>query len=301
MIIIDRKKRLGSKGALIFVISILIIPILHWLIFWLGVNLNSILLAFQLPSGEWSFLMIETVLKDIANTSMNSGLGLALRNTLFYFVKDLCMLPFQLCISYFLYKKIKGYKAFQIIFYLPGIVSGVAFANVFSNFIAPSGPLGILLEEWGMQEVPEFLANSKYATGTIMFYTIWIGWGGNMLLLCGALARVPIEILESARLDGISPLKELIFMIFPLIWSTLSTLLILQMTRLFTASGPILLFTGGEYKTTTIGYWIFDKVAYQGAGAYNSVAAAGLVFTVIGAPIILFMKWLIEKIPVVEY
>ena len=122
-----------------------------------------------------------------------------------------------------------------------------------------------------------------------------------MMLLCGALARVPIEMLESARLDGIGPFKELVSMILPLIWSTISTLLILQMTRLFTASGPILLFTGGAYETSTISYWIFSKVYYQGVGAYNSVAATGLVFTVVGAPIILFVKWLIEKIPVVEY
>ena len=301
MIIIDKHKRLGSKGAILFVVSILIVPVVHWLVFWLGVNINSILLAFKLPSGETSLLMLETVIKDILDSSNDGGLGLALRNTLLYFTKDLFMLPFQLCVAYFLYKKITAYKTFQIIFYLPGIVSGVAFANVFSNFIAPSGPLAVLLTDVGMTEIPEFLANSNYATGTIMFYTIWMGWGGNMLLLCGALARVPIEILESARLDGINPLKELIYMILPLIWSTLSTLLILQMTRLFTASGPILLFTGGAYQTTTIGFWIFSKVAYQGAGAYNSVAATGFIFTVVGAPIILFIKWLIEKIPVVEY
>lgn len=301
MIIIDKRKRLGSKGALIFVISILIVPVVHWLIFWLGVNLNSILLAFKLPTGEPSLLMLEMAIKEIANPSIDSGLGVALRNTLIYFAKDICMLAFQLGIAYFLYKKISGYKAFQIIFYLPAIISGVAFASVFSNFIAPSGPLGVLFERWGVAEMPEFLANSKYATGTITFYTVWMGWGGNMLLLCGALARVPVEMLESAKLDGVNPAQELFLMIFPLIWSTLSTLLIFQMTRLFTTSGPILLFTGGAYRTTTISFWIFSKVAYQGAGAYNSVAAAGLVFTTIGAPIILFVKWLIEKIPVVEY
>ena len=122
-----------------------------------------------------------------------------------------------------------------------------------------------------------------------------------MLLLGGALARVPIEILESARLDGIKPWQELVYMILPLIWSTLSTLLILNMTSLFLADGPILLFTMGKYKTATIGYWIFDKVYYLGVGAYNSVSAAGLIFTIIGTPIILFVKYLIERVPVVEY
>lgn len=122
-----------------------------------------------------------------------------------------------------------------------------------------------------------------------------------MLLLGGALARVPTEILESARVDGISTPREIVSMVLPLIWPTISTLLILQCTGIFSAGGPILLFTKGQYKTSTIGYWIFDKVAYQGASAYNEVAAVGLLFTVVGVPIIMFIRWLIERIPVAEY
>ena len=303
MVTIGKGKSLNSKGALVFIIALLIIPIVHWLIFWFGVNINSILMAFQLPTGDWSFETMESVLKEIFNNESNSEINLntSIKNTFIYFTKDILMLPFHLLIAYFFYKKLTGYRVFQVIFYLPSIISGVAFSTMFSNFIALSGPIGVLLQNAGVSPVPEFLANSDYATGTILFYTVWIGWGGNMLLLGGALARVPIEILESARLDGISPAKELVYMILPLIWSTLSTLLILSMTSLFIADGPILLFTRGKFQTATIGYWIFDSVYFQGVGAYNSVAAAGLVFTVIGAPVILFVKWLIEKVPVVEY
>lgn len=122
-----------------------------------------------------------------------------------------------------------------------------------------------------------------------------------MLLLGGALARIPVEIFESARLDGIGTFGEITKMVIPLIWPTMSTLLILQMTGLFSASGPILLFTGGEYKTSTIAFWIFAKVKYTGASAYNEVAAAGLIFTMIGVPIILGVRKLIELVPVAEY
>jgi ABC-type sugar transport system permease subunit len=303
MVTIGKGKSLNSKGAVLFIVAILIIPIIHWLIFWFGVNINSILMAFQIPTGEWSFETMESVLKEIFSNDSNAEINLntSIKNTFIYFIKDILMLPFHLLIAYFFYKKLAGYRVFQVIFYLPSIISGVAFSTMFSNFIALSGPIGVLLSSAGVNPVPEFLANSDYATATILFYTIWIGWGGNMLLLGGALARVPLEILESARLDGISPAKELIYMILPLIWSTLSTLLILSMTSLFIADGPILLFTRGKFQTATIGYWIFDRVYFQGVGAYNSVAAAGLVFTVIGAPIILFVKWLIERVPVVEY
>jgi len=303
MVTIGKGKSLNSKGAAVFVIAILIIPIIHWLIFWFGVNINSILMAFQLPTGDWSLETMQSVIKEILSNESNAEINLntSIKNTFIYFIKDILMLPFHLLIAYFFYKKLAGYRVFQVIFYLPSIISGVAFSTMFSNFISLSGPIGVLLTNAGVNPVPEFLANSDYATATILFYTIWIGWGGNMLLLGGALARVPLEILESARLDGISPAKELIYMILPLIWSTLSTLLILSMTSLFIADGPILLFTRGKFQTATIGYWIFDRVYFQGVGAYNSVAAAGLVFTVIGAPIILFVKWLIERVPVVEY
>lgn len=303
MVTIGKNKGLGSKGALVFVVALLIVPIVHWLIFWFCVNINSILLAFQLPTGEWSLKTIESVIKEIVVNDSNAivNLKVSIQNTLIYFAKDILMLPFHLIIAYFFYKKLTGYRVYQVIFYLPSIISGVAFSTMFENFIAPSGPFGAVMSSLGVSPIPELLKNSDYATGTILFYTIWIGWGGNMLLLGGALARVPIEILESARLDGISPAKELVYMILPLIWSTLSTLLILNMTTLFVADGPILLFTKGLFKTSTIGYWIFDKVYYQGVSAYNSVAAAGLIFTLIGAPIILFVKWLIERVPVVEY
>ena len=303
MVTLGKGKSLASKGAAVFVVAILLIPIVHWLIFWFGVNINSILMAFQLPTEEWSLETMEVVIREILNSESGADINLntSIKNTLIYFVKDLLMLPFHLIIAYFFYKKIPGYKAYQVIFYLPSIISGVAFSTMFSSFVASSGPLGVIMKDIGINPVPQLLANSDYATNTILFYTIWIGWGGNMLLLGGALARVPLEILESARLDGIKPWQELVFMILPLIWSTLSTLLILNMTSLFLADGPILLFTRGKYQTATIGYWIFDKVYYQGVSAYNQVAAAGLIFTVIGTPIILFVKYLIEKVSVVEY
>lgn len=297
---INSKSKMSSKKekSFFFVAVMLSIPVLHWFVFWLYVNLNSILMAFQLPTGEWSLLSLKTVLREIS--AGDSTLRVSITNTLLYFFKDILMLPFQLLIAYFLYRKILFYKGFQVIFYLPAIISGVALTTVFSNFIAPSGPLGKLFLSFGI-ELPELLADSDYATSTILFFTIWTGWGGQMLLLSGALSRIPVEVLESARLDGINTGKELIHMIVPLVWPTMSTILILNMTGLFGASGPILLFTKGGWGTSTIGYWIFDKVAFVGISAYNEVAAAGLIFTAIGVPVIMFFKWLIERIPTVDY
>lgn len=285
----------------VFIIVMLAIPVVHWFIFWLYVNLNSILMAFQVPTGEWSMASIEQVIRDLSMPE-NSELLTSVINTVIYFIKDVLMLPIQLLVAYFLYKKVNGWRFFQIVFYLPTIVSGVAMANMFIRLIRFDGPLGIILGNLGIDPIPRFLTNSDYATKTILFYTIWMGFGGQMLLFGGALARIPLELIESARLDGITTPKEFIYIIFPLVWGTMSTILILVMTQIFAMNGAILLFDpAGTFKTSTIGFWIFNKVRIGGAAAYNQVAAAGLLFTLVGVPIILFLKWLIEKIPTVEY
>ena len=65
---INSKSKMSSKKRkkLFFVAVMLSIPVLHWFVFWLYVNLNSILMAFQLPTGEWSLLSLKTVLREIS-------------------------------------------------------------------------------------------------------------------------------------------------------------------------------------------------------------------------------------------
>ena len=294
----DKKKRRLKRT--LFIASILAIPIIHWLVFWLYVNFNSILLAFKLPNGNWSIETIRQVINELAEPS--SDLGIALKNTLSYFIKDVIMLFWQLIIAYMFYKKIAGYKFFRIVFYLPAIISSVTMVTMFRAIIGSEGVIAGLFERADMV-FPKLLRDSRYATKTIMFFTIWIGWGGEMLVLGGAFERIPAEVLEAAKLDGVSPVGELAKLIVPMIWPTISTLLILYATGLFNASGPIFLFgTKGSYETWTLSYWIFHKVLYGGSGQYNAVSAMGVLFTCIGVPIVMFVSWLFDKvIPAVEY
>ena len=303
---IKKKKRAQSKrDDNIFVFAILAIPILHWLTFWLYVNIDSIFLAFKIPTGDWSLSSIQSVFREIF-VDHNSSLGVAMRNTFAYFIKDVLMIAVQFILSYFLYRKILGYKTFRIFLYLPVIIGGVVMVTIYGTMISPDGPLYVLLQKCGMGD-KYFLADSRYATSAIMVYTIWTGLGGNLLILAGSMAKMPIEVLEAGRLDGISAIREMVSIIVPLCWPTISTLLILNLTGIFSAGGPILIFdevfsTGNmDVKTETIGYWIFEKVYRQGSSAYNEVAAAGLIFTCIGVPVILGLRWLIERIPAVEY
>ena len=95
-------------------------------------------------------------------------------------------------------------------------------------------------------------------------------------------------------MDGVTMWQELIYIDIPLMWPTISMTIITSFGGLFGASGPILLFTAGMESTWTFGYWIFDQVrVYQ---SYYMPAALGLCFTLIGYPLALLVRRLIENL-----
>lgn len=296
----SRRKKL-SVSATIFLVVMMAYPIFEFLVSWIFVKFNSMLLAFQLPTGEWSLLSFKAVFLEMFDPEATFSLKVSIRNTFLWLSMDIVMLFFHYCIAYFFYRRIKGTRVFQIVFYLPGILSSVVLVTVFKNFILTSGPLGDILRAIGVENVPQLLADVDYANKTVMFYRFWVGWGGHMLLLGGALARVPLEVIESARIDGVGMFREMFQIIFPMIWSSFSTMIILLFTGIFGVSDTLLLLTSGYNGTTTVGYWIFHRTYFDGPSAYNMVSAAGLLFTVIGAAIAMFIRWLVERIPAVEY
>ena len=283
----------------IFVISMLIIPICSWLLFWLYVNIDMIFLAFQDTAGKFTLDNFKYFWREL--TEPGGTIGIALRNTLLYFVINVFLLmPSGTLIAYFLFKKIRWYKFLRFMLFLPGMIPGMVMIASFKEFIKPWGPiaaLGVKLPDSGL------LANEKTATATVMLYVIWTGLAGGMLLMNGAMTRIPTSVFEAAKLDGCGTWKEFIHLVIPLIMPTLSMQMIFACTGLFAASGPILLMTGGAYGTTTLSYWIFITTV-QGStasGAYNIVSATGLVFTCVALPLILLVKFLSEKIEAVEY
>ncbi|MGN1052239.1 MAG: carbohydrate ABC transporter permease, partial [Candidatus Scatosoma sp.] len=152
----------------------------------------------------------------------------------------------------------------------------------------------------GVEYAPAFLSETEYALKSLIIYALWTGISGNFILYCGAMNRIPIEVVESARLEGSMCWTELVHIVIPMIWPTLSTTLIFTVVGIFSSSGNILLLTHGVTSTYTLSYWIFDQVrTFQ---SYYVPSALGLVFTLIGFPIVLITRYFLNKIyPDVEY
>lgn len=310
--LLNKNNKLQTKKYL-FVYGMILFAVIHFIIFYLCINLNSILMGFKVFNGYdengreilvWSGRNFKRLLIELGLE--NSDARVSLFNTLKYFGTNIVfLLPVSLFVAYFLYKKVPMYKFFRVLFFLPSIISAVVFVTVFKNIIQKYGPIYEMLKIMFNYELPPLLSQASTATPTIIFYTVWTGFGVNVLLYQSAMKRIPEEIIEVGKLEGISWIRELGQVLLPMVWPTFSTTLLLQLTGLFNSTGPILLFSqagsiGGGGKTNTLSYWIYS-MTYDGYN-YNYPAAVGIFFTAISFPIVLIARFVLNKIdPDIEY
>jgi ABC-type sugar transport system permease subunit len=303
-VLMTKKKRsMGQAKKLkdtIFVYLLIALPLIEFFTIYVYTNIDSFFLAFK-RNGEFAgWVNFEMLWNEVR--APGSELLIAIRNTFIYFGADLVLFVLSIFLSYFFYKKIAAYKAFRFILYMPAIISPVVFVSLFQNITSPNGAIESIIKIFNADfKMPSLLFRSETATWTMVVYVIWMGWTKNMLYLGGSLARIPVEVLESARLDGVGPWTELTKILVPLLLPTLSTLLLLDVVGILSSSGPILLFTKGAYETTTISYWMFTLVYATGENAYAKASAAGMCLTLIMFPVVYLMRWLIGKIDSVEF
>ena len=300
---VTKKRTMGQAKKLkdtIFVYCLIALPLIEFFTIYVYVNVDSFFLAFQ-RGGKFAGLENFKMLWDEVRAD-NSTILVAIKNTFIYFGADLILFVWSIFLSYFFYKKILGYKFFRFVLYMPAIISPVVFVVLFKNLTSVNGAIALIVKNFNPDfRMPNLLARSETATWTMVVYVLWMGWTKNMLYLGGSLARIPLEVLESARLDGVGPWDELTKILVPLLLPTLSTLLLLDVVGILGSSGPILLFTKGDYNTTTISYWMFTLVYNTGNDQYVKASAAGICLTLIMFPVVYTMRWLIGKIDSVEY
>lgn len=273
-------------------------------VFFFGVNFQTILMAFQkeIPNGNavWSLDNFTRIVRegfDITNGVFIEGI----RNSLLFFTLSIVvMVPINVIVAYFLFKKIFGYRVFRVLFYLPNILPGLIIATLFKYITAPdgSGVLASIFYRMG-KSFPNLFGDSHYAIWSLLFYSFWSGFGTGFLLYYTSMKQITPEILESAQLDGCNWWQEIVHIIVPLIWPTVAMIIISMIPTVFSSSGAVLFFTQGNYGTQTISYWLFEQVKDRVNMNYST--AVGLFFSVLTLPFMFLSRWLLSRVPEAEY
>lgn len=294
-----KRKRITDKKKYIFIILLLAWPVLHWLVFSLYLNIQTLFYSFERwhpYTGKQIFVGLSNYMTFLSDLfAGREGYATAVSNVFkWLFFNDFVLLPLSFLTACALSKKLPLTRLFRTIFFIPNLVSVVVLTMTWRFMWAPTGVVNGILDTIGLGSLSQnWLGSYTTAFPNILMYCLWAGIGWNCVVLGGAIARISPEILESARIDGITPMREIFSIILPSVWPTISTLLVIYTSGSFTVFLQSSLLTEGGYGTSTIALQLVKMV--QG-GDYGLASAMGIIIGILGFVVVGLLRFLMGKL-----
>ncbi len=303
----QKKKKLTAraKKRLIFYSCWIFVPLLQFCLFYIYVNFNSIMLAFQnyelrVGTGyDISFAGFDNF--KTAFTIIGENLSMIENSAIMFLCSTLLGMSLALLLSFYLYKRFPAAGFFKVILFMPQILSHVVFALIFSkiaNELIPD-----IVEKISGEYSMGLMIDPDTNFALLVIFNLWIGFGVNVLLFQGAMEGINPSVVESAQLDGVNLLQEFFHITIPMIFPTFVTFLVLGLAGIFTNQMNLfsLYGTSADAHLQTFGYFMYlqslksDVIASGSYYSYSELAALGLVLTLIVFPITFGIRKLLEK------
>lgn len=296
-----------------FLTALVIVPLINFAIFWVFVNFKTIILTFQRHNkmtGEFEYIGLDryiSVFKDYV-LGRDPKAQIVYINSLRAIVINLIILPIAFIASYSFYKKIRFEKMFRVLFMLPSIISLVVLTMVYRYmFDIEYGPISQLFEKlhWKNSDWLDPTA-SNHMWSLIYIFAIWAGLGTNVIMISGAMMRIPGDITEACLIDGVSFWREALQFVLPLIMPTIGIYFISILTSCLAFTMQPMLITGGNHadRYLTLGWYIYNTVNSNTTTQDQMLQAStvGIVFSLLLMPLVIAARIIANKItPEVDF
>ena len=190
-------------------------------------------------------------------------------------------------VAFLIQSKLRGWRFFRSVFFLPTAVSWVVIAYVAIRFFADEGILQHLLNGVGLGFWhPNMLSNERSALIAVMITFVWSMFGTNLIIFLAGMATVDQELYDAARVDGAGSFTVLTKITIPLLRRFIQFAFIVTLIAAFTALFSLIfvMTSGGPgYGTTTLEFFIYEQAFTEnnfGVGATAGVVLFALVFAV---------------------
>lgn len=124
-------------------------------------------------------------------------------------------------------------RTVQTASYMPFFISWVVAASIVITFLSAEGPINQLLIKLGFVEQGVlFMQEGKLFWIVIALSNAWKEMGYNSIMYLAAIAAIPTELFEAAKVDGAGRLKQIWHVLLPMLRPTIIILLILNIGNL---------------------------------------------------------------------
>lgn len=205
-----------SKQRTIFILSFLILPLIHLIIFSYVPIIGNFVLSFTdwKGFGDINFIGLRNYKKLFSNPEYIS----MFKNCVWYFIAAIPQLVFAFLLAVMVNGKFRGLNVFKGILIIPYLLNGVIISTIFIIFFNNSGTLNTLLEWFNLQVLQnQWLQNLDIVNPSVASISIWRYYGMNFIMFFGALQAIPTELYEAATLDGCTKMQEIRYISVPFI------------------------------------------------------------------------------------
>ncbi len=215
----------------------------------------------------------------------------ALRNTAIWIAAAVLLhVPLAVLVAVILSRRLKGWKIFRTLFFLPNIVSYSALAIVFLGFYnARYGALNQVLADIGLEHWQRDWLFSYDTALYALIFTWLFHVGLYMIIIMAEIATIPDEIYEAAVMDGAGEIKQDLYITLPLLRNVIGTCMILTVTQSLIYFEGIFLTTGGGPANATLTLSMATYRAFENFH-WGEANAIGMHIVILGVAAILIIR-----------
>ncbi len=187
---------------------------------------------------------------------------------------------------FFTMKWLKWVEFHRRVMYLPSIIAPVVIGLIWQMIYNHEyGLLNQILRAVGLTNwIKPWLDDPKIAMYAVAVPVIWQYVGYYLVILMGAVATIPKDVLEVAEIDGASGFQRTCYITIPLIWDTVKICLMMCIAGSLKAFDHIVAMTGGGpgRATTVVSLYNYDVAfTHMKLGYANAMAVVILVISLI--------------------
>lgn len=184
---------------------------------------------------------------------------------------------------------LRGRGIYRTIYFLPVVTSSVAIAIVWKYMLDYSGLINTWLGKIGISG-PDWLQNRWLALLALTLLTVWKNLGFNIVLYLTALQSLPKAVFEASEIDGANKLKQVRFIVVPLLRPMTFFVVVQALINSFQAFDLVYVFTEGGPRggTDVLGMMMYRQAFRLGDFGYGT--AISLV-TLVLVLLVTLVQW----------
>ncbi len=187
----------------------------------------------------------------------------AFKNTFKYVILSVpIQIGLSLILAFWLFRSDMFSKLMRSIYFIPVICSFASLGIMFKMFFGSAvGYFPYVVSLITKNGVPSFWSDVKYAFPLIIFISVWKKFGQSLIILVAGINSISESYFEAARIDGASRKQVFAYVTIPMLWPTLSFVIVTTVIGAMQVFDVVFVTTGGGplNSTETIVQYIYSR------------------------------------------